>query len=848
MTRTDLHGWTLELTGVGVPQALGDARLGPMPASVPGTVHTDLLALDLIADPYLDVNEASVWWIGETDAVYRTRFDRGGPVGAGAGHERVDLVAEGLDTVATVSLNGTEIARTRNQHRSYRIPVVGLLTDTDNDLEVAFDAPLRAARESERRIGAKPLVGAALPYNAVRKMASNFGWDWGPTLTTAGIWRPIWLHGWSTARLAHVVPQVSVDADGTGTVQVRVDVERTGSADLSVQVRVTGPDGTVVARADAELPGTQSSAALRVEVAHPQLWWPRGYGDQPLYRTTVTVSHAGGELDSWSRGLGFRTAEVVMTPDEFGTPFQFRINGQDIWVKGANWITDDVFPHRVTAQDYARGVADAVGSGMNMLRVWGGGIYESDVFYDLCDRAGILLWQDFAFACAMYSEHCEMWDEVEAEAREQVARLASHPSLVLWNGSNENIEAYHGWGFKERMAPAEAWGRGYYEELLPRVLAEVDPSRAYIPSSPWNPVDDADPRDPDHGPVHSWKVWFSRDYLAYRDAIPRFVAEFGFQGPAAFATLSDAVHDATPRPDSPGMAAHQKSIDGNAKLERGWAGHLPVPTTFDRWHVTTQLDQVRAITCAVSHFRSHAPRTSGYLVWQLNDCWPAISWSAVDSAGRRKPLWYTLRELNAPRLLMLQPRGSQPALVVSNDTAEVWVTTVRVQRLTVSGVEIAATDVAIELAPRSNRTVLLDAGVAVAGDPRQEVLVATDLAVSGGPGVERAWWYFVEDVELGLNAPRLRTQVRRTDRGHEVTLTAEVLLKDVMVFPDRLDPSAVVDQMLVTLLPGESRTLTVASTADLDPRDLTTPPVLWSVNHLLHPSEPDHRDIERPRR
>ncbi|MEO7589212.1 MAG: glycoside hydrolase family 2 protein [Arachnia sp.] len=821
MTHLNLDDdWTLVLGGDLVPAGLRR----PVPATVPGVVHTDLMAADLIPDPYLGTNEETVQWIAETDATYSTVFDW-----VDTGDDRVDLVAEGLDTVATITLNGTEVARTRNQHRSYRFDVRDLLTPTGNHLEIAFDAPLRAARESAARIDAKPLVGDALPYNALRKMACNFGWDWGPTLTTAGIWRPIGLHAWSTARIAQAVPQVRVDESGNGTVEVAVDLERVGDGDVTLALRMTAPDGTVVVdQGPVVVDG--ATAALRAVIPHPDLWWPRGHGDQPLYRTEVRLLAGAHELDSWERSLGFRTVELRMDADEVGTSFEFRINAKPIWVRGANWIPLDCFPSRLTPEDYARGVRDVVEADMNMIRVWGGGLYESDLLYDMCDREGVLVWQDFLFACAMYSEEPELWDEVEAEARENVARLAAHPSLVMWNGSNENIEGYHHWGFKEKLQPGEAWGRGYYEDLLPRVLAEVDGTRPYIPSSPWNPVDDARPTDPDSGPVHSWKVWFTQDYLTYRDAIPRFVAEFGFQAPAAHSTLIPAVQDAVLAPDSPGMAVHQKSIDGNHKLSRGWTGHLPEPTTFDDWYFTTQLAQVRAITTAVAHYRSQAPRNSGYIVWQLNDCWPAVSWALVDSAGKRKPLWYALRTLNAPRVLLLQPRADGVALIVGNDTDESWVESVPLRRHAVDGMELASQLVEIAVPPRTTATYPLSADVSAPGDVCREFLVAGDAAGA----VKRAWWWFAEDVDVEFPAPCFRTDVVGTADGYAVTVTAESLVKEVSLFPDRLSADAVVDDVLVSLLPGESHTFRITTEAQLEIDSLIRSPVLRSTSELCH--------------
>jgi len=608
---------------------------------------------------------------------------------------------------------------------------------------------------------------------------------------------------------------------------VNIDVERATDVELQVALRILAPDGTVVADLD-PVPLEDSSSAVHATVAQAHLWWPRGHGDQPLYRTEIRLLADGRELDSWNRHLGFRTVELRMDADEFGTGFQFRINHEPVWIRGANWIPADCFPSRLTADDYSGRIGDVVDGGLNMIRVWGGGLFESDLLYDLCDREGVLVWQDFLFACAAYSEEPELWDEVEAEARENVARLAAHPALVVWNGSNENIEAFHNWGFKERMKPGEAWGRGYYEELLPRVLQEVDPTRPYIPSSPWNPVDDALPTDPDHGPVHSWKVWFSRDYLTYREAIPRFVAEFGFQAPAAYSTLATAVQDEAPAPDSPGMAVHQKSLEGNHKLSLGWTDHLPEPTSFDDWYFTTQLAQVRAITTGVSHWRSHASRNSGYIIWQLNDCWPAISWSLVDKAGKRKPLWYALRGLNAPRVLMLQPRGDRPTLIVSNDTDHSWGVPLTVRRLDVDGSELALEAMEIQVAGRSTSTVELPESITEPGDPTREFVVATD--TSGEMG--RAWWWFAEDADVAFPAPVLRTQVSTTPGGYDVTVVADTLVKEIALFPDRLSPDAVVDDLLVTLLPGETRTFHVTTANELDTAALVRSPIMRSTSEL----------------
>jgi beta-mannosidase len=820
-----LHdGWSLQATDGPIPADLPKV----VPATVPGTVQTDLLAAGLIPDPYIDLNENYIAWIGECDFAYYTEFSF-----AREDHERVDLVAEGLDTIATVRLNGIESGRTRNQHRSYRFDVRKSIRVGDNQLTIDFASALRSARDAQERLGARPFSHHSGPYNTVRKMACNFGWDWGPVLVTAGVWKPISLHQWSTARIVSVVPQVTVRPDGRGHVSICVKLERTSERAVLVSARLTGAGETDVSTHITTT--TATAIRLDLDVADPALWWPRGYGDQPLYDLAVWVSDGATTVDDWQKSIGFRTVELRMAPDAFGTSFQFLVNGQYVWVKGANWIPDDCFLPRITPAGYAAAVNNAVDAGMNLLRVWGGGIYESDAFYELCNREGILVWQDFLFACAAYSEDAELWDEVEAEVRENVSRLASNPSLVCWNGSNECIEGYYHHGWREALGEGTDWGRGYYDRLLPQILAELDPTRPYIPSSPFSPADYASPRAPDSGTVHSWEVWNRRDYTTYRDEIPRFVAEFGFQGPPNYATLVRSVHDDPLAPDSPGMLSHQKADDGDGKLRRGYEPHLPTPTSFDDWHFATQLNQARAVAYGMEHFRSHSPRTAGAIVWQLNDCWPVTSWAAVDGDSRRKPLWYALRALNAPRLLMIQPRPEGLSLIASNDSAAPWREQIIVARVALDGTELAGQSVRLEVAPRTSQTVLLATGVSAAGNPAGEVVVARSMHSRS------AFWYFVEDIELEIPPLALTIEVARVDHGYRVDVRADAFAKDLVLNADRLDAASAVDDQLVTLLPGESHTFIVASDIELDREALIAHPVLQSVNTLAHADGHENR-------
>ncbi|MEV4466923.1 glycoside hydrolase family 2 protein [Micromonospora echinofusca] len=814
MTRQALHeGWILRaVPGPQVPAVVAGRAV---PATVPGCVHTDLLAAGLIPDPYLDDNEKGLAWIGRTDWVYETTFDH-----QPGDDERVDLVCAGLDTVATLTLNGAEVGRAENMHRGHRFDVRSRLVAGPNTLAVRFDSAYRYAEAQRGRLGDRPNAYPE-PFPFIRKMACNFGWDWGPTLVTAGIWQEIGLHAWSTARLAVVRPLVTVEA-GDGRVELHVEVERAGDAPLTVRATVAG------ARAEATIPAGQRTAALTLTVRDPALWWPRGYGEQPLHPLEVTLYDADAcPLDTWTRRIGFRSVRLDTTPDAHGTPFALHVNDTPVFVRGVNWIPDDAFPTRITRDRLAHRFRQAADANVNLLRVWGGGRYESDDFYDLADEAGLLVQQDFLFACAAYPEEEPLGAEVAAEAAEQVVRLAPHPSLVLWTGNNENIWGWHDWDWQEPLA-GRSWGRGYYLDLLPRIVGELDPTRPYWPGSPWSGSEEIHPNDPAHGTTHIWDVWNTDDYTKYREYVPRFVAEFGYQAPPAYATLRRALSDEPLAPDSPGMAHHQKAIDGDAKLRRGLDAHLPAPADFDDWHWLTQLNQARAIQLAVEHFRSHRDVCAGTIVWQLNDCWPVTSWSAVDGDGRRKPLWYALRRAYADRLLTVQPRAGGLALVAVNDGPVPWRASASVTRLTLAGEPRAKTTLELDVAAYARIELALPAELAWPEEARRELLVA-----EAGDTTGRALWFFAEDRDAHWPAAGYDATVEPVDGGQRVRVTARTILRDVTLFPDRLDPTAEADEALVTLLPGETATFTVTTDAPLDPAALTTRPVLRCVNDTL---------------
>ncbi|WP_129843346.1 glycoside hydrolase family 2 protein [Streptomyces sp. RFCAC02] len=822
MIRHALHdGWRLTAVAGPVPDSVAGRTL---PAQVPGSAHLDLLAAGLIQNPFLDRVEEDLVWAHRTDWRYVTSVEAAAP----GPDERVDLVFDGLDTIATVEFAGRVVGSTANMHRSYRFDVRELLDGTPAELAVTFRSALAYAEEQQERLGSRPRAYDH-PFNMVRKMACSFGWDWGPDLQTAGIWKPVRLERWRTARLAEVRPLVTVGADGTGRAEVHVRVERSGLAEAGA-LTLTAAIGEH--RAEVTVPAGADSAKATVEVPDARLWWPVGYGEQPLYDLEVALTDADGtRLDGAERRVGFRTVTVDTTPDATGTPFTFVVNGTPVFIKGANWIPDDHFLTRITRERLERRVDQAVDAHMNMLRVWGGGIYETEDFYDVCDERGILVWQDFLLACAAYPEEDPLWSEFEAEARENVARLTSHASLALWNGGNENLWGWMDWNWQEPLA-GRTWGRRYYTELFPSIVAELDPTRAYSDGSPYSPrfaPEEIHPNEQDHGTRHEWEVWNRVDYTEYRSHIPRFCSEFGFQGPATWTTLTDWVHDEPMTPTSPGFLLHQKAEDGNGKLDRGMAPHLPATHTFADWHWATQLNQARAVAFGIEHFRSWWPRTAGSLVWQLNDCWSVTSWAAVDGDERKKPLWYGLRHAYAPRLLTVQPRDERPTLIAVNDTAEPWRGEIALSRVTFDGEVRESATISLDVAARSTAEFELADALVKPADATREVLVATADAV-------RTVHLFAEDRDLAYDPAALTADAQAVPGGYRIDVTAGSFARDVAILADRVAPDAEADDMLITLLPGETHSFTVRTAADVDPAAFTGPLVLRSVNSLAAPA------------
>lgn len=814
MITRELHdGWTVRASAGPVPKGLADAVV---PAVVPGVVHQALLDADLIPDPYLDDNESLLAWIGLVDWVYETTFE---VTDAEAAEQRRELEFDGLDTVATVLLDDQVIAEVANQHRRFRIDVTDRLGVGTHRLVVAFRSPVKYADAQSLELGARPRP-YPVPFEAIRKSACSFGWDWGISTTTSGIWRPVRLVSWSVARFDEVRVHAQPHGDG-GSVTVTARLARAVEVDVEVAVEVAGETATVL------VPGGSVEAEVRLDLPQVERWWPVGYGDQPLSDVAVRLRDTRGILDETTRRVGFRTLRWDTEPDAAGRPFQLIVNDQPVWVKGVNWIPDDALFPRIDRARYERRLRQAADANINLVRVWGGGMYEDDHFFDLADELGLLTWQDFLFACSAYPEEEPIRSEVEAEARDNVARIAHHASLALLTGNNENLWGYEDWGWKTRL-DGRTWGAYYYYDLLPAVVAELAPHVPYSPGSPFSPGEGEHPNDETSGTMHLWDQWNRKGWETYREHTPRFVAEFGWQGPPAWVTLRRALSDDPLTPESPGMIVHQKAMEGNQKLIDGLLPHYRVPGEMETWHWAMQLNQANAVSAALDHFRSHAPHTSGAIVWQLNDCWPVTSWAAIDGDGREKPLFFALKNAFASRVISVQPRPDGLVAAIGNDTDEVWEGDVLLTRLSYAGEVLARAAVPVVVGARSSAIVPLPTQVGEPADAASELVTAS-------LGGVRGLWFFAEPRDSALAAPQLEVAVAAAPDGDgfDVTVASASLARDVTLLVDKLDPAASVDRGLVTLLLGESAVFRVRGVEALTAEAVARGGVLRSGNQLV---------------
>jgi len=828
-----------------------DTALPWLPAAVPGQVHIDLLNAGVISNPFERMVERSVQWVDDIDWVYETTFHLDNEPA-----QHTILAFEGLDTVADITLNEMDLAKTDNMFVAHEFPVGERLRhgpgeDGDNTLRVTFRSAHRVGAERIALWNETAPDKDRLDVNwyhwsgrsFIRKAQYAYGWDWGPELVSCGIWRPVKLIEMPVARLLDWRYDTEFGADGTAHVTFSIAVDRApNAATTPINLTVSLPRaGNETDALDVPIPNSVTVvvpegtgrviASVQVTIEDAQLWWPNRHNPTgaAIHPTLYSVEFELGapeRIDFLTSKIGLRTIELIREPDADGKgeSFKFRVNGHDIFVKGANWIPADSFQSRL---EHDAGKLDcddladdrvynliwaACDAGCNMLRVWGGGIYESEHFYELCDEHGIMVWQDFAYACAYYPDTDVYADACRTEAIANVRRIRTHPCLALWCGNNENHMMYD---TKWIPPPGRHIGEHLYHDVLPAVVAEEDPHTAYWPSSPYG---GPDPQSQDYGDRHNWDVWHGvGDWTHYTEDTSRFCSEFGFASSCGLAAWDTCLEDSDRSPNSPAVRWHDKTRKGYETYLGLVNLHYPIAETLEDLVYYTQINQAAALKYGIEHYRRIKGRCWGTLFWQINDCWPVHSWAVIDSELQPKAAYYACRDFFASALLSFNRREDVVELHISNDALGPIEGKVSVALKTFCG-EILAEQT-------------FDAQV----DANVSKLIGS-ISIESGRGMETGTYFtgtfagvddneisrnillLAEPKELALDQPNLGIEIDDHDADTlAISISASTFAGSVWLF---LDPAEVLESPEFSnnffhLEPGETRVVTMEKSLEV---------------------------------
>ena len=765
------------------------------PATVPGVVHTDLLQNKIIEDPFFRLNERGLQWIDKEDWVYETCFTLAADM---MRKENMELVFEGLDTYADVYLNDECILKADNMFRCWSIPVRQYIREENNILKVYFHSPVKidvpkwdalpyqypASNDQSENGG---LFNKKISIFA-RKAGYHYGWDWGPRLVTSGIWRPVYIRAWSDLRINDVfIEQKEV---GAGRAVIAGHVELDADKDMDgVLVTITDEaTGRVLGEWQADLKRGTNRVTVDFVLHKPKLWWSNGLGEPFLYRFRTDIIAGGELLDSKTERVGIRSLKVVHQPDKDGHTFYIELNGRPVFAKGANYIPSDNFLPRVTPENYKRTILDAAGVNMNMLRVWGGGIYENDVFYDLCDEHGIMIWQDFMFACSMYPAEGALLDNIHQEAVDNVKRLRNHACIALWCGNNECQDAWLGWGWKceiERQNKEYAdkiWAqyRQQYHVTLPGVVREYAPGTFYWPSSPF--AFEGEMSGTTDGDRHYWSVWHGKAPISdYDSEKSRFFSEYGFQSFPEF----ESVKRYAPYPEdwdirSEVMMSHQRGGDhANGLIETYLLNEYKKPRDFRAFLYMNHVLQGDAIKTAIESHRRQMPYNMGTLFWQHNDCWPVASWASRDYYGRWKAQHYYTRKVYDDILISPVVEGDDLKVYAVSDRLENTSGRLQLQVCQFDGTVVHHWGKSVGISGNDSR-VCFSAPLAklLEGADRGTVYVRVDYTDKSGR-VYHNNYCLGKQKDMDYPKVDLQTEVRSIEGGYEVMVSADKFARAV---------------------------------------------------------------------
>lgn len=799
-------------------------------AKVPGTIHQDLINHNRIPNPFYGMNEEAVQWVENEDWMYRTSFV---VTEEQLNRDAAVLELDGLDTYADVFLNGALILRSDNMFVGHKVSVKSVLRKGENRLLIRFRSAVKEALPQWETNGFDYPADNDHSSKRVsiytRKAPYSYGWDWGIRLATCGIWRPVRLVFSDVARIEdYYVRQASVSAS-KADVDNRLEITNVTSQPVSALLKVAyhyTANDTKEVQKQIELRPGENTVSLPVMIDNPHLWMPNGWGEPLLYKFTASVSVDGVEVASQERQVGLRSIRVVMEDDEHGKSFYFEVNGHPMFAKGANFIPDDALLPNVTPERYKRILEDVKAANMNMLRVWGGGIYEGDKFYDEADRNGILIWQDFLFACTTYPHDPLFLKRVEAEAEYNIKRLRGHASLAMWCGNNEIYEGVRYWGWKNKYT-AEAFAemnRGYdvlFRQLLPDMVKRFDSDRFYMHGSPYE-ANWGRPESWKIADSHNWGTWYGRKpFESFDSEIPRFMSEYGFQAFPEMKTIRTFAEEKDFELESPVMNAHQKATIGNALIKQTMSLYYKVPAKFEDLVYVGLVLQGHGMRHGIEAHRRNRPYCMGSLFWQLNDSWPVVSWSSIDYYGNWKAMQYQSQRAFAPVLINAIKEGDDLCVYLISDELQDRDDV----RLTV---ELMDFDGKLHGKWTQNGKLTANTSMLFLKKRVDEFLSKQDAATSflrftlkakNGAALADEVFYFAYPKDQKLPEARIETSVKRRGEAIEMTLKADKLARDIFIevpvqgvrFSDNF----------FDLLPGQRKKITITSPEGYSLKDFT---------------------------
>jgi len=796
-------------------------------ATVPGTIHTDLLNNKQIENPFYRTNEKNLQWIDKKDWVYQSTFSVDKET---LDKDRNVMHFYGLDTYADVYLNDKIILEANNMHREWEVDVKHLLKEGENKLKVYLHSPVKKGLEL---YNASPYsypanndqsenggLGKKKISIFTRKAGYHYGWDWGPRFVTSGIWRPVELISWDRAKIQSVyIKQPKVTAE-KAIIQAVVKVD--SEAGFNGKVKISnGVEGPLFAELNIDFNKGITEVVVPFEIENPKLWWSNGLGEPNVYCFETEIIDNGQVIAKKSVTSGIRSIKLVREKDPEGESFLFELNGVRVFAKGANYIPNDSFLPRVTKSDYEKVIADAVNANMNMLRVWGGGAYEDDYFYELCDKNGIMVWQDFMFACSMYPGNEEMLENIKQEAIDNVTRLRNHPSIVLWCGNNEINTAWNyygngGWGWKksyteEQQAEMNKAYLDIFHKVLPDVVEELTDNNSYWPSSPqagYQPEMHATDTSTS-GDMHYWGVWHGLHPFEYFDKYKsRFMSEYGFQSFPDFETVKTYTSQEDYNIESEVMAAHQRSGIGNLRIKEYLSQYYHVPTDFEEFLYMSQVLQAKGIRMAIESHRRAMPYCMGSLYWQINDCWPVASWSSTDYYHKWKAVHYAVKRAFEPVILSCVENGDKTDIYVVSDLLTDKKVQINTQLMDFSG-KILFEESDDLVIPNNTSTCIksLSTNQIKGFDKTSNVLVLT--LKENGKEISTKNHYFTLPKDLKLSEPKLNLMIIDKNDSTFIEITSNTLVREFYIYNELSE--MITDDNYFDILPGKTKVVRVVS-------------------------------------